>query len=125
MTIEADLFFVQRRGPDPLLESVSIRANDVKKFNYPRPAKVLVICDQDGRGGAIFIQNPKNIGVTFYESEDDDRGKDIDPRKPIRLEKGQEAVIWSEKTRKELNIYIDDDDGDGAPIEPPQISAIS
>ena len=120
MTIEADLFFVRRRGPDPLLESASIKANDIKRFNYPRPAKVLVICDQDGEGGAIFIKNPKNIGVTFYKS-DDDKGKDIDPGKPIRLEKGQEVIIWSEQSRKELNIYIEDEDEDTSSIEPPSI----
>ena len=126
MTIEADLFFVRRRGPVPLLETDSIEANGIKKFSYSRLAKVLVICDQDGNGGGVFIKNPnKDIGVTFYESEEDEMGKDIDPRKPIRLRKGQEVVIWSEKTRKELNIYIDDDDGDGLSIAPPQITVNS
>lgn len=47
MTIEADLFFVRRRGPDPLLETDSIEANDIRQFSYPRLARVLVICDQD------------------------------------------------------------------------------
>lgn len=124
MTIEADLFFVRRRGPDPLLKSASIQANDIKKFYYPRPARILVVCDQNGEGGAIFIKNPKNIGVTLYKS-DDDKGKAIDSGRPIRLEKGQEVIIWSEQSRKELNIYIEDEDEDMSSIEPPYISVDS
>ncbi|MBI2031919.1 MAG: hypothetical protein HYT08_04875 [Candidatus Levybacteria bacterium] len=123
MTIEADLFFVRRRGPDPLLESDSVGPNDSKKFIYSGLPKVLIICDQDGNGGGVFIKSQKNSKVRFYESEDDEEGRLIDPQKPIRIEKGQEIVVWSEKTRKELNIYIETDEEDELPIQPPTISA--
>ena len=123
MTIEADLYYIQRSGLEPLLKSTSIEASRSKKLGRPCPARVLVICDQDGNGGAIIIQNPEeHIGVTFYENEEAE-GISIDPKKPIRLRRGQEAVIWSEKSRKELNIYIEAEDKDMSPIEPPYISA--
>lgn len=125
MTIEADLFFVRRGGPDPLLETDSIGPDDIRVLRYSRLPKVLIICDHDGKGGAIFIKNPQNAGVRFYESNDDEEGRLIDPRKPIRIEEGQEIVIWSEKSRKEINIYIETDDEDNLEIIPPTISASS
>jgi|SRR3989344_6562576 len=125
MTIEADLFLARRRGPDPLIKSISIEANGSRRFNYPRLANVLVICDEDGNGGGILIKDPGRVGVRFYESEEDEEGRIINPEKPVRLEKGQEVIIWSEKSRKQLNIYIEADEEDESPIEPPKISANS
>ena len=125
MTIETEVSLPQPKGPNKILNSESVRANDTKELNDSNPVKALVICDLDGRGGAVFVQDPMNVEGRFYEDEDDENGKPINPKKPIRLEKDQEVLLWSKKSKgdeRELRIYVDDDDGDELPIEPPRVT---
>src|SRR3989344_5586042 len=108
MSIEAEVSLVRENGPNKVLKSESIGANDSKEFDDPRlPARVFVICDLDGKGGAILIQDPKNVKVTFYKDEED-VGTPRNPKKPIRLNMGQEVVLWSRRKKRELSIYVDD-----------------
>jgi len=122
MSIEANLFFAQENGESLLIKSDIIDPNDIRTLDYFNFPKVLVICDQDGNGGSVIIGSLKNVGVRFYENDDDEKGKLIDPRKPIRLEKGQEIVIWSKDTRRELNIFVEAGDENDFEIMPPTVS---
>lgn len=125
MSIEAEVFIAPQDGPNKVLESETIGANDSKIFDDSSlPAKVFVACDLDGRGGAVIIQNPEDVEAKIYESMDDKHGKFLNPEKPIRLSIGQEVLLWSYNTEKELSFYVDDS-GDGVPIEPLAIIASS
>ncbi len=125
MSIEAEVFIAPQNGPNKVLKSETIAANDSKIFDDSSlPAKVFVACDLDGKGGAVIIQDPEGVEARLYEDMDDKNGRPLNPEKPIRLRIGQEVLLWSYSTEKQLSFYVDDS-GDEVPLEPLAIIASS
>lgn len=132
MSVEADCFRVRRPNEntpeDDLIRSDSVQPGSSEVLPYFKKIKILATCDIDNLSGTVWLKTSvrrySKLSIILFEENDED-GRRISPyAQPIKIKSGQELSIFYKKEKKEVVIFLDQENGLGDKTPPMDVDRL-
>lgn len=128
MPTEINFCIDTETGEEETVGEGTVKSGEIFTSEFLAPAKVLILCELEDGFGSVIVSDDKEgqqTEIQLFENINDQEGKAMGTRVPIKISEKQFLVIWSNVKNRQIYVYHEREENFDSKITPIDTQPVS